>query len=82
MRAQTDINESQGEFTLCCIWFAAAETPASLRIIDDSEVFLYFRDVVVRGLVVRFFRIIGQSPDRLSLRFLSVVMIRAPLLLQ
>ena len=136
---------------MCCIWFAAAATPSSLRIIDDSEVFCIFVTwfpggwlsdsfglsdirIIVQGLVVRFFRVIGQphhqpgsgclillgyrtsassaglrlsdssglsdiriivegrdvrffrvigqSPDRLSLHFLSVVMIRAPLLLQ
>ncbi|WP_157080381.1 MULTISPECIES: hypothetical protein [Trichococcus] len=131
---------------MCCIWFAAAATPASLRIVDDSEAFCIFvtwlsdsfglsdNRIIVRALVVRFFRVvgqlhrrpgagcpilsgyrttassaglwlsdssglsdiriivegrdvrffrvIGQSPDRLSLHFLSVVMIRAPLLLQ
>ena len=60
--------------------YRTTASSAGLRLSDSSG--LSDIRIIVEGRDVRFFRVIGQSPDRLSLHFLSVVMIRAPLLLQ
>ncbi len=60
--------------------YRTSASSAGLWLSDSSG--LSDNRIIVEGRDVRFFRVIGQSPDRLSLHFLSVVMIRAPLLLQ